>query len=377
MIGASSLAIVHSMIVGDARRGRAFCDAIDAVVRPGDIVVDVGSGSGLLALFACQAGAARVYAIERQRSLVPVIETLARANGCADRVTVVAGMAADVELPEQADVLVSELIGQLGVHEDAIHILADAAARFLRPGGRLVPSHLEVFVAPADSDAARTLSGPWTTDFFGLDLRAARPWFASAVHAADVTPPELLGASARVLGLALGASPPPPRVWSASIVLPVERAGSLNAVAGWFSLAMAPGRAFSTAPGEPATHWQQALLPLAEPIPVDAGDRVRLEIAVMLDPSLPVWSWRGDVERRGVVRGRFAHSTLDAFGQPPSTAAPRPTWRLEAAREVASAVDGRATVAQLAQRLRTRFGDRYPSSERALAEVAAILEALA
>src|SRR5664279_4869594 len=98
---------VHRTMIRDQVRTEAFRRAIDSVVSPGDIVLDVGAGSGILSLFAARAGAARVYAVE-QTSIAVLAQQLAAANGVAEIVQVIQGDILDVEPPERVDVLVSE-----------------------------------------------------------------------------------------------------------------------------------------------------------------------------------------------------------------------------------------------------------------------------
>ena len=71
---------VHRTMICDRVRTDAFRRAIDAVVRPGDVVLDVGAGTGLLSLFAARAGASRVYAVE-QTTVAVLAQELAAANG--------------------------------------------------------------------------------------------------------------------------------------------------------------------------------------------------------------------------------------------------------------------------------------------------------
>lgn len=147
---------MHIAMLNDAARTMAFLSAITRSVRPGDVVVDLGTGTGVLAMAAARAGAARVYAIEAS-SFADTAEEIIAANGFADVVKVVRGWSTDIELPERADVLVSEIIGNDPFAEGVLHYIGDARRRFLKQGGRLLPDRIALsgyFAAAPESAVA-------------------------------------------------------------------------------------------------------------------------------------------------------------------------------------------------------------------------------
>jgi predicted RNA methylase len=129
---------VHRTMICDRVRTEAFRRAIDSVVRPGDIVLDVGAGSGILSVFAARAGAARVYALERTSAAV-LAQELSAANGVAEIVQVIHGDVIDVEPPERVDVIVSEWLGGFGIDEGMLVPVIVARDRWLKPGGVMIP----------------------------------------------------------------------------------------------------------------------------------------------------------------------------------------------------------------------------------------------
>ena len=98
------------------------------------VVLDVGTGTGILALFAVQAGARKVYAVEASES-AEVARTLVAANGYADKIEIIQGKLEEINLPEKVDIIISEPIGFLLVHERMLETYAVARERFLKPGG--------------------------------------------------------------------------------------------------------------------------------------------------------------------------------------------------------------------------------------------------
>jgi|SRR5450755_4772027 len=131
---------VHRTMIRDRVRTEAFRRAINAVVRPGDVVLDVGAGSGILSVFAARAGAGSVYAVERTPIAV-LAEQLAAANNVAETVKVFHGDVMDIELPEQVDVIVSEWLGGFGIDEGMLAPVIAARDRWLKPGGGHDPPH--------------------------------------------------------------------------------------------------------------------------------------------------------------------------------------------------------------------------------------------
>jgi precorrin-6B methylase 2 len=134
---------MHIELLDDAARTQAYLAAIRANVRPGDVVVDLGTGNAVLAMAAARAGASRVYAIEAS-TFAGVAEQIILANGLADRIVVLRGWSNQIELPERADVLVSEIIGNDPLAEGVLLYVPDAIRRFLKPGGRILPNRIEV-----------------------------------------------------------------------------------------------------------------------------------------------------------------------------------------------------------------------------------------
>jgi precorrin-6B methylase 2 len=131
----------------DDRRTGDYLAAVAQAVRPGDVVVDIGTGSGVMAIAAARAGARHVYAIEAS-DIAGVAERVFVANGVEDRVTLIPGWSRQVQLPEPADVLVSEVIGNEPLEEEILETTLDARRRLLKPDGRLVPNALTLFARP-------------------------------------------------------------------------------------------------------------------------------------------------------------------------------------------------------------------------------------
>ena len=113
----------------------------------GKVVLDVGTGSGILAFFAIQAGARKVYAVEAS-DVAESAAKLVAANNLSDRIIVIKGKVEDIELPEKVDIIISEPMGFMLVHERMLESYVAARDRFLTPTGLMMPSTGTIFISP-------------------------------------------------------------------------------------------------------------------------------------------------------------------------------------------------------------------------------------
>lgn len=136
-----------SLCLRDVKRSQAFREAIRRTVRHGDVVLDAGAGSGILAFFAAQAGARKVYAVEIDEAVCDRLRDNAERNGLASVVEVICSDVRDLTLPGQVDVVVAEMIETWLFDELQVPAL-NALRRngVIGPDARMIPGRYEAFI---------------------------------------------------------------------------------------------------------------------------------------------------------------------------------------------------------------------------------------
>lgn len=282
----------HAALIADEVRTRTFIDAIKSVVRPGMHVLDVGTGTGVLALTAAKLGA-RVTAVE-QSYMMDYAQLLARAND-AD-ISFVRKNILDVgsDEIEPADVVVSEMIGNALLDEALIPVM-QSARRFLKPGGSLIPQSVSFSAALVHSDIVRDAVEFWKTTRFDIDFSALAECMSYTRFDDRLKDSLLLGAPSALpeidLTTATGAR------YRGSAPLHADRAGECNAVLAWWNATLLPGIELNQSPNGhwEKQHWFRSLFPVI-PRSVRTGDEV--DFRLDHDALSGIWSWRlGDDHR--------------------------------------------------------------------------------
>jgi len=375
----SNLTAVYSIasygeMIADRARVDAYARALRQAIRPGSVVVDIGTGVGFFAVLACKLGARRVYAIEPDGS-IELARAIAATNGCADRIEFIQQMSTEVALPERADVIVSDLRGILPLFQRHIPSIVDARRRLLAPGGQLIPARDTLWAAVVeDPEGYQRRSNPWNAHPFEIDMSAGQRLVTNTWIKRRAKPEQLLVE---------------PRAWGtldyANVVEPdlrgdiewtVDRVGTGHGLLVWFDAVLADGARFSNAPGEPDLVYGSAFFPWTKPVALEAGDRVSVSLSADLVGADYVWRWNarilaGDQPRS--AKADFRQSSF--FGVPWSRARLArqrsdhvPTLdedgRID--RLMLSLMDGEHSLAQIADEAMKQFPRRFAEAREAL-----------
>jgi len=282
-------------------RTGSYGQAISRVVRAGDVVVDIGCGSGILSFLACRAGARHVYAIESE-AVIEMAKLVAAKNGFQDKITFFNDVSFAVELPEKADVIVTETMGTFGFEEGILGSLTDARDRFLKPGGKLIPHSVELFLVPVEMPQFyEHVVEFWVHGCQGFDFSPIRELTVNNFHPLKLHEGTFLSEPARV----------EPIVFAETKLAEIDtkvsfyasRRGRCHGLAGWFNAELMPGLQISNGPGDKGSHWGLAFFPLDRPVVVDRGNRIQAEISSTGNGEY--WHWKVDVNGQ-----RFDQSSL-------------------------------------------------------------------
>ena len=272
----------------DGVRNEAYRHALNHLVKPGDRVLDMGAGTGILSVFAAAAGAGKVYAVERTE-VAAVARRVAEANGHADRIVVLEADLEDVTLPEQVDVIVSEWMGGLGVDENMLAPLVMARDRWLKPGGRIIPGRVTALAAPASVADFDEALAYWRSSPHGVDLGVIA---SMTVHEKFPTQTYLTADELLAPPRMLWTHDPytcsldeADRPFTSKLAFVADRPGTMTGFVAWFTAEMGDGEILTNAIGAPDTHWGRTLFPLEQPVEVAAGTPIGVELHC--DPSLP------------------------------------------------------------------------------------------
>jgi Ribosomal protein L11 methyltransferase (PrmA) len=361
----------HRLYLRDRNRVSAYRRALSEVVKPGDVVCDLASGTGILGLLACRAGASRVYAVE-ETAIAGLAREIAQANGFADSISSVRGHSRFVSLPERANVIVCDEIGGFGLETDIVALFDDARTRFLESGGTLIPHAIELMVAPVEYPPLHGRLRFWHRRPADFDFTPAAAMAVNTGYPARLKPAHLLGLPACAGRVDLTSHVMMPIEIAAS--LEASRDGVLHGIGGWFVARLSASVRLTNSPLSPDRIFRRPIVfPIEQATNVSAGTPIEVRMRIL--PSETLYTWEVTI---GTTT--FKHTTLRGMliareDLQRTSPAYRPALSAsgEARLTVLQLADGQRTVAEIEREVYERHRQLFSSPAQAAVFVAEVV----
>jgi protein arginine N-methyltransferase 1 len=374
----------YRIIIADRIRNETYAQALRSAIQPGCVVLDIGTGTGAMAILACELGAARVFAIE-PNPIIQLARQVAAANHCADKIEFIEDLSTRVTLPVQADVIVSDLRGVLPCFEHHIPAIVDARRRHLVPGGTLIPR--KDFLWASIVEAPQTygeIVDPWEKNTFGQDLSAARQMALNNCRKVRVQPGQLLTKPTWWKTLDYSQIENPDA--EGSLAWTIERNGTGHGILLWFDTELAEGVGFSNAPGAPEIIYGSLFFSWPQPVTLSAGETIAIELQAKLLEEDYLWRWKTRIASAGKsaeARISFDQSTLQGTLLSPASLRKSASDFVPALSEdgalhsrTLALMDGKRSLEEIAHQLCVEFPQRFAGWRQALSYAGALSQKL-
>ncbi|MBP0030676.1 50S ribosomal protein L11 methyltransferase [Roseofilum reptotaenium CS-1145] len=367
----------YGSMIGDRTRMEAYNRAMKQSVTPDSVVLDIGTGTGIFALLACQLGAKKVYAIETNPA-IEVGKQAAVANGYRDKIEFIQDLSTNVKLPELADVIISDLRGVLPLFQQHIGSLADARTRLLRPGGVLIPQQDNIWVSVVEApNWWNTINDPWDKYCYSFNMDAAKKNVNNIWGKGWVMPSQLL-VQPQLWATLDYRTIENPNVGNQMIFEP-SRSGTAHGLSVWFDATLIEGVGFSTAPGMPELIYGTGFFPFLEPVEIRLGDTISVNLQANLVNNSYIFRWDTQVWEQGKesqCKAQFKQSTFFAQSLSPQqlrkqagTFVPQLNQEGKIVQLVLESMGQGKSVSEIAQMLMEQFPGAFSTPKEALTRV--------
>jgi type I protein arginine methyltransferase len=363
----------HRSMLDDKVRIGAYRKAIRYAVKAGDVVLDLGAGSGILSFLAVQSGARKVYAVERG-NIIDDARQLAEANAMHDKIVFLKDSFESVRISEKVDVMMAHI----DLTDGLLTYVPKYRDTLLKTGGRVIPGDMSVDLVPVNAESTwREITGVWRKGYYGIDFSSVLPAAVSRVHG-HLHPQWPLATPCRVAHYDFSSTPSAPEVLNFKADFTIRSEANLHGFLMSYSLKLSPYITISNAPEATPIVWKRSFIPLEKVVAVRSGDTVTVNIRSKPHGSNSFWHWKTELRRNGRVVRRFEQTQWPRTRKLDLALAndnyqPRLSTRGKVLRTVLNLYESGALMGEVLEIVRSQFPEEFPDESTARAMITELM----
>ncbi|CEP20623.1 unnamed protein product [Cyberlindnera jadinii] len=277
---------IHEEMLKDEVRTLSYRNAIlkNKDLFRDKVVLDVGCGTGILSMFAAQAGAKHVIAVDMS-NIIEMAQKIVDLNGFSDKITLVRGKLEDVVLPyKEVDIIISEWMGYFLLYESMLDTVLWARDHYLKKGGLIFPDRATMHIAGIEDGEYRSSKLDYWENVYGFDyspfieIAKAEPLVDTVENSAVVT------TSGTLVEIDINTVKLEDLAFFNKFTLKAIRDDTIHGLVAWFDIWF-PGTDakhevyFSTGPHAKYTHWKQTVFYLDDILDIKRGESLEISLA--------------------------------------------------------------------------------------------------
>ena len=297
----------HERMLADQVRVTAYHTAIKKHVSQEDVVIDLGTGTGILAFFASQQNPKKIHAIDHS-STIEIAEYLSSKNSISNiefHKTHSSKLSKDI----RASIIIHEQIGDFLFEEDMINNISELRDRFLLPDGKILPNKFELFFEPVQLNDDRRTPYLWENNLYGVCFSSAKEWLSAhkqkgkstaAWHSIRLSPGDVASFNCNpesVMSFDLLTVEPKSLPKVLNFRKKIVEAGPMDGFCLYFKVIFDEEIEFETSPLAKPTHWASQLFRI-ERAHLMEGDVIAVELYMGDHTNCRTWSVKYSLEAR-------------------------------------------------------------------------------
>lgn len=275
----------HIPMMNDLKRNNAYKNAINKAVEESQVVLEIGTGSGLLSMMAVDAGARKVITCEVNETIAQVAEKIIFQNGFSERITVIHKKSTDlvvgVDLTKKVDLVISEILSSEFVGEGVIPTMLDVNRRLLNKNGKMIPESGDIRVALL-RNSVKAREDNLVGDMYGYDLSEYNKITQTKTSNILKENPSLISSIEVAFSF---------NFYTAATLIEQEKVLEIEVLESctclglitWLRLNLYDDISFENKPSELGSGWINPIYLFEKPLPVSAGQRIKVKATLKRD----------------------------------------------------------------------------------------------